>query len=47
MIPQGAVREYVIYGDGLGEGEGDAEVTAAADQYGMVMIYTGLRCFLH
>ena len=25
----------------------DDEVTAAADQYGMVMIHTGLRCFLH
>jgi AICAR transformylase/IMP cyclohydrolase PurH len=25
----------------------DDEVTAAADQYGMVMVHTGLRCFLH
>ncbi len=25
----------------------DSEVTEAAEQYGMVMIYTGLRCFLH
>ncbi|MBN1935692.1 MAG: phosphoribosylaminoimidazolecarboxamide formyltransferase, partial [Anaerolineae bacterium] len=25
----------------------DKEVTAAADQYGMVLMQTGLRCFLH
>jgi len=25
----------------------DDDVTKAADQYGMVMVYTGLRCFLH
>jgi AICAR transformylase/IMP cyclohydrolase PurH len=25
----------------------DDEVTAAADEYGMVMVHTGLRCFLH
>lgn len=25
----------------------DEDVTAAADQYGMVMVHTGLRCFLH
>ena len=25
----------------------DDEVTEAADQYGMVMVHTGLRCFLH
>jgi AICAR transformylase/IMP cyclohydrolase PurH len=25
----------------------DEDVTAAADQYGMVMVHTGLRLFLH
>ena len=25
----------------------DAEVTAAAEQYGMTMVHTGLRLFLH
>lgn len=36
--------QYVLQAGGSLRDEG---VTAAADQYGMVMIHSGLRCFLH
>jgi len=42
-----ASRSHVQYVAQPGGSLRDAEVTAAADQYGMVMAHTGLRCFLH
>jgi AICAR transformylase/IMP cyclohydrolase PurH len=42
-----ASRSHVQYVAHPGGSLRDDEVTAAADQYGMVMAHTGLRCFLH
>jgi AICAR transformylase/IMP cyclohydrolase PurH len=42
-----ASRSNVQYVAHPGGSLRDNEVTAAADQYGMVMVHTGLRCFLH
>lgn len=42
-----ASRSNVCYVAQPGQSLRDDEVTAAAEQYGMVMIHTGLRCFLH
>lgn len=42
-----ASRSNVQYVAQTGESLRDPEVTKAADQYGMVMVHTGLRCFLH
>jgi AICAR transformylase/IMP cyclohydrolase PurH len=42
-----ASRSNVQYVAHPGGSLRDEEVTAAADQYGMVMVHTGLRCFLH
>jgi AICAR transformylase/IMP cyclohydrolase PurH len=42
-----ASRSNVQYVAHPGGSLRDDEVTAAADQYGMVMVHTGLRCFLH
>lgn len=42
-----ASRSHVQYVAQPGGSLRDADVTAAADQYGMVMAHTGLRCFLH
>jgi AICAR transformylase/IMP cyclohydrolase PurH len=42
-----ASRSNVQYVAQPGGSLRDDEVTAAADQYGMVMVHTGLRCFLH
>ncbi|MBN1217842.1 MAG: phosphoribosylaminoimidazolecarboxamide formyltransferase [Anaerolineae bacterium] len=42
-----ASRSNVQYVAQAGNSLRDAEVTAAADQYGMVMIHTGMRYFLH
>jgi AICAR transformylase/IMP cyclohydrolase PurH len=42
-----ASRSSVQYVAHPGGSLRDDEVTAAADQYGMVMVHTGLRCFLH
>jgi AICAR transformylase/IMP cyclohydrolase PurH len=42
-----ASRTHVQYVAHPGGSLRDDEVTAAADQYGMVMVHTGLRCFLH
>ncbi len=42
-----ASRSHVQYVAQPGGSLRDAGVTEAADQYGMVMAHTGLRCFLH
>ena len=42
-----AGRSNVAYIAQTGSSLRDDEVTEAADEYGMVMIHTGLRCFLH
>ena len=42
-----ASRSNVQYVGQPGASLRDDEVTQAAEQYGMVMVYTGLRCFLH
>ena len=42
-----ASRTHVQYVAHPGGSLRDDEVTAAVDQYGMVMVHTGLRCFLH
>ena len=42
-----ASRSNVRFVAQPGQSLRDDEVTAAAEQYGMVMIHTGLRCFLH
>jgi len=42
-----ASRSNVRYVAHPGGSLRDDEVTAAADQYGMVVVHTGLRCFLH
>ena len=42
-----ASRTNVQYVAQPGNSLRDEEVTAAASQYGMAMIHTGLRCFLH
>ena len=42
-----ASRSHVQYVAQPGGSLRDADVTEAADQYGMVMAHTGLRCFLH
>jgi len=42
-----ASRTNVQYVAQAGGSLRDSEVTKAAEQYGMVMIHTGLRCFLH
>ena len=42
-----ASRSHVQYVAQPGGSLRDADVTGAADQYGMVMAHTGLRCFLH
>jgi AICAR transformylase/IMP cyclohydrolase PurH len=42
-----ASRSQVQYVAQTGGGLRDAEVTAAAEQYGMTMIHTGLRLFTH
>jgi AICAR transformylase/IMP cyclohydrolase PurH len=42
-----ASRTNVKYVAQTGASLRDKEVTEAADEYGMVMIHTGLRCFLH
>ena len=42
-----AGRTNVQYVAQPGNSVRDEEVTAAAQQYGMAMIHTGLRCFLH
>jgi len=40
-------RTHVQYVMQPGGSARDADVTAAADHYGMVMVHSGLRCFLH
>ena len=42
-----ASRSHVQYVAQPGGSLRDVDVTAAADQYGMAMAHTGLRCFLH
>ena len=42
-----ASRSNVKYVAQPGNSLRDAEVTAAAEQYGMVMLHTNFRCFLH
>ena len=42
-----AGRSHVQYVAQPGSSLRDPEVEEAANQYGMVMMYTGLRCFLH
>jgi phosphoribosylaminoimidazolecarboxamide formyltransferase/IMP cyclohydrolase len=42
-----ASRSHVQYVAHPGGSLRDDEVIAAADQYGMVIVHTGLRCFLH
>ncbi len=42
-----ANRSNVQYVAHPGSSVRDDEVTAAADEYGMTMVHTGLRCFLH
>ena len=42
-----AGRSNVEYIAQAGSSLRDDEVTGAADEYGMVMVHTGLRCFLH
>ncbi|HIJ72587.1 MAG TPA: phosphoribosylaminoimidazolecarboxamide formyltransferase [Candidatus Hydrogenedentes bacterium] len=42
-----ASRSNVKYVAQAGSSLRDDEVTQAADEYGMVMVHTGLRCFLH
>ncbi len=42
-----AARSHVQYVAQPGGSLRDADVIAAADRYGMVMLQTGLRCFLH
>jgi AICAR transformylase/IMP cyclohydrolase PurH len=42
-----ASRSHVQYIAQTGGGLRDADVIAAAEQYGMTMILTGLRLFLH
>ena len=42
-----ASRSNVKYIAQPGASLRDDDVTAAADEYGMVMVHTGLRCFLH
>lgn len=42
-----ASRSNVQYVAQAGNSLRDAEVTEAAEQYGMVMIHTGMRYFLH
>lgn len=42
-----ASRSSIRYVAQPGQSLRDDEVTAAAEQYGMMMIHTGLRCFLH
>ena len=42
-----ASRTNVQYVAQAGNSIGDEQVTAAANQYGMAMIHTDLRCFLH
>ncbi|MBN1994140.1 MAG: phosphoribosylaminoimidazolecarboxamide formyltransferase [Anaerolineae bacterium] len=42
-----ASRSNVQYVAQAGNSLRDAEVTAAAEQYGMVMVHTGMRYFLH
>ncbi len=42
-----ASRTNVQYIMQAGNSLRDEEVTATADQYGMVMVHSGLRCFLH
>jgi AICAR transformylase/IMP cyclohydrolase PurH len=42
-----ASRSHVEYVAHPGGSLRDDEVIAAADQYGMVLVHTGLRCFLH
>jgi phosphoribosylaminoimidazolecarboxamide formyltransferase/IMP cyclohydrolase len=42
-----ASRSNVQYVAHPGGSLRDQDVTQAADQYGMVMVHTGLRCFLH
>ncbi len=42
-----ASRTHVQYVAHPGGALRDDDITAAAEQYGMVMVHTGLRCFLH
>jgi phosphoribosylaminoimidazolecarboxamide formyltransferase/IMP cyclohydrolase len=42
-----ASRSNVQYIAQTGNSLRDADVTRAVDEYGMVMVHTGLRCFLH
>ena len=42
-----ASRSNVQYVAQPGGSQRDGEVTQAAEQYGMTMLHTGLRCFLH
>lgn len=42
-----AHRSHVQYVAQAGSSLRDDQVTEAADGYGMVMVHTGLRCFLH
>jgi len=42
-----ANRSNVSYVAQTGSSVRDDEVTLAADEYGMTMVHTGLRCFLH
>jgi AICAR transformylase/IMP cyclohydrolase PurH len=42
-----ASRSHVQFIAQTGDSLRDAEVTQAADAYGMTMIHTGIRCFLH
>jgi AICAR transformylase/IMP cyclohydrolase PurH len=42
-----ASRSNVGYVAQAGNSLRDEEVTAAANEYGMAMVHTGLRCFLH
>ena len=42
-----ASKSNVRYVAQTGGSQRDSEVTEAAEQYGMTMVHTGLRCFLH
>ena len=42
-----AGRSNISYIAQPGQSNRDEDVTTAADEYGMVMVHTGIRCFLH
>ena len=42
-----ASRTNIRYIAQTGQSNRDSDVTQAANEYGMVMVHTGIRCFLH